>query len=74
MSANQEAFIREIVAHPDDAPRLIYADWLEERGDPQGEFIRIYIRVRDRGASAAELAPNAGLQYHVIPEACPAVA
>jgi uncharacterized protein (TIGR02996 family) len=25
----------------DDAPRLIYADWLEERGDPRAEFIRI---------------------------------
>jgi uncharacterized protein (TIGR02996 family) len=25
----------------DDTPRLIYADWLEERGDPRGEFIRL---------------------------------
>jgi uncharacterized protein (TIGR02996 family) len=42
MSDEREAFIREIVTHPDeDAPRLIYADWLEERGDPQGEFIRV---------------------------------
>src|SRR5262249_53245590 len=24
----------------DDAPRLVYADWLEERGDPRAEFIR----------------------------------
>lgn len=23
----------------DDAPRLVYADWLSERGDPRGEFI-----------------------------------
>lgn len=37
-----EPFIAEIVANPhDDAPRLIYADWLEERGDPLGEFIRV---------------------------------
>lgn len=35
-------FFREIVAAPeDDAPRLIYADWLEERGDPLGALIRI---------------------------------
>jgi uncharacterized protein (TIGR02996 family) len=35
-------FLREILASPDDdAPRLIYADWLEERGDPRGEFIRV---------------------------------
>jgi uncharacterized protein (TIGR02996 family) len=25
----------------DDAPRLIYADWLDDQGDPRGEFIRI---------------------------------
>jgi uncharacterized protein (TIGR02996 family) len=25
----------------DDTPRLIYADWLEECGDPRGEFIRL---------------------------------
>lgn len=37
-----QAFVREILEHPDDdAPRLIYADWLEERGDPRGEFIRV---------------------------------
>jgi len=36
------AFLEDIVARPDDdAPRLIYADWLEERGDPRGEFIRL---------------------------------
>jgi uncharacterized protein (TIGR02996 family) len=35
-------FLQEILSHPDDdAPRLIYADWLEERGDPRGEFIRV---------------------------------
>lgn len=42
MYDEQQAIIREIVARPDDdLPRLIYADWLDERGDPQGEFIRI---------------------------------
>jgi uncharacterized protein (TIGR02996 family) len=35
-------FLREIIADPDnDAPRLIYADWLEELGDPRAEFIRV---------------------------------
>lgn len=38
----EDAFVQQIVATPDDdAPRLIYADWLEERGDPRGEFIRL---------------------------------
>jgi uncharacterized protein (TIGR02996 family) len=31
-----------IMAAPDDtAPRLVYADWLTEHGDPRGEFITI---------------------------------
>jgi|SRR5579884_549951 len=41
-----DAFLRDILAHPDDdAPRLIFADWLEEQGDAnsiaRAEFIRI---------------------------------
>jgi uncharacterized protein (TIGR02996 family) len=41
----QEAFLRDVIAHPDDdAPRLIYADWLDENGDPdRAEFIRLQI-------------------------------
>src|SRR5262245_37162751 len=40
--AVEEGFLQAILKAPDDdAPRLIYADWLEERGDPRGEFIRI---------------------------------
>ncbi len=35
------AFLQAICESPDDdAPRLIFADWLEERGDPRGAFIR----------------------------------
>jgi uncharacterized protein (TIGR02996 family) len=38
----EQAFIADIVERPDDdAPRLIYADWLQDNGDPdRGEFIR----------------------------------
>jgi uncharacterized protein (TIGR02996 family) len=40
--AIEDAFLHDILAHPDDdAPRLIYADWLEEHNNPRGEFIRI---------------------------------
>src|ERR1700694_4004760 len=39
---HDDAFVQAIIDRPDDdAPRLIYADWLEERGDPRGEFIRV---------------------------------
>jgi uncharacterized protein (TIGR02996 family) len=41
-----DAFRRDIIANPDDdTPRLIYADYLEERGDPLGEFIRVQIEL-----------------------------
>jgi uncharacterized protein (TIGR02996 family) len=39
---DEAAFLRLIAAAPDDdAPRLVYADWLEECGDPRGSFIRV---------------------------------
>jgi uncharacterized protein (TIGR02996 family) len=37
-----EQFLTAIQAAPDDdAPRLVYADWLQRRGDVRGEFIAI---------------------------------
>jgi uncharacterized protein (TIGR02996 family) len=39
---NDDVFLQAILLNPDDESlRLIYADWLEERGDPRGEFIRV---------------------------------
>ncbi len=42
MSATREGFLERIVRDPHDrALRLVYADWLEENGDPQlGAYIR----------------------------------
>src|SRR5262249_41089389 len=42
-----EAFQRSIIEAPDDdTPRLAYADWLEEQGDPdRAEFIRVQCRL-----------------------------
>jgi uncharacterized protein (TIGR02996 family) len=40
--SQDDAFRRAIVQDADDdGVRLVYADWLEERGDPRGEFIRV---------------------------------
>jgi uncharacterized protein (TIGR02996 family) len=37
-----EAFLQAILDTPaDDAPRLVYADWLTDQGDPRGEFIHL---------------------------------
>jgi uncharacterized protein (TIGR02996 family) len=39
---SEQAFLQAIIANPeDDAHRLIFADWLDERGDPRAPFIRI---------------------------------
>src|SRR5207344_2104774 len=45
--ATDAAFLRAILAHPDDdAPRLIYADWLDEQGDAdRAEFIRLQVQL-----------------------------
>ncbi|MEK6237946.1 MAG: TIGR02996 domain-containing protein [Planctomycetales bacterium] len=37
----ERMFLNEIIENPDDdAPRLVFADWLEERGDLRADFIR----------------------------------
>ena len=43
MSDDEAAFLQTISAAPDDdLPRLVFADWLEERGDAErAEFIRL---------------------------------
>jgi uncharacterized protein (TIGR02996 family) len=39
------AFLQDIKENPeDDTPRLVLADWLEERGDARGEFVRLQCR------------------------------
>lgn len=44
MSGESEGFLARIREVPDDdGPRLIYADWLDEQGDPRGEFIRVQL-------------------------------
>ena len=48
----EAAFIRAAHEAPDDsAPRLIYADWLDERGDRRGEAIRSAERIRQHDPS-----------------------
>ena len=43
---DEVGFIRAIQAElHDDAPRLIYADWLEERGDLRAEYLRFQVEL-----------------------------
>ena len=44
---SEEALLAAIYARPaDDGPRLVYADWLLERGEPRGEFITLQFKRR----------------------------
>src|SRR5262245_3128974 len=43
---DEDAFIKGVLACPrDPAPRLVYADWLEDRGDPRAEYVRLQWRL-----------------------------
>jgi len=46
---DDEGFLLAIAAAPaDNAPRLIYADWLDECGDVRGNYLRIIMLLADR--------------------------
>jgi uncharacterized protein (TIGR02996 family) len=58
---NDEAgFLNALRANPEDIEtRLVYADWLEERGDPRHELIRLEVeaeRIRNRRLQIGNIA------------------
>lgn len=64
----EELFVKGIEAHPaDNTARLVYADWLEERGDPRAEYLRVLCAwlasrpAEDQGLIARERMLRAGL-------------
>lgn len=64
-----DALIRSVLADPaDDAPRLIYADWLEERGRAEdAEFIRVQIELARRGFDGGLHTDEQGHLRHAPP-------
>jgi uncharacterized protein (TIGR02996 family) len=49
-----DAFLQAILENPDDdGPRLMYADWLTEQGNPRGEFIRVQCELHTLAADDA---------------------
>src|SRR5262245_57433673 len=59
----QKALLRAMIAEPDDdAPRLVYADWLEGHGDPdRAAFIRVQCelaRLPEQPWSLRDLTPE----------------
>ncbi|MBC8290933.1 MAG: WGR domain-containing protein [Planctomycetes bacterium] len=51
----QEPFLAEIRDNPDDlGTYAVFADWLEEKGDPRGEFMNIQLQLEDESLKAAD--------------------
>ena len=60
-SSEELAMFAAIADDPlSNAPRLGYADWLDERGDPLGEFIRVQCGIQDR-----DIHPGQNLFYQL---------
>jgi uncharacterized protein (TIGR02996 family) len=54
------ALLRAVLADPEDAPRLVLADWLEEHGHAQrAEFIRVQLALARLAARDPEYQPLA---------------
>ena len=65
---DRDALLRAIIESPDDdAPRLVYADWVDEHGDPdRAEFIRLQCELE-----LIELGtPEAMARYSALSDRC----
>jgi uncharacterized protein (TIGR02996 family) len=50
-----ESLEAALVENPDDlATHMAYADFLDEQGDPRGEFIRVQLQLEDNSRSSSE--------------------
>ena len=55
-NTSREALLQMVFADPDsDEPRMVYADFLLEQGDPHGEFIHLQLEKHRQGLSRASL-------------------
>lgn len=60
----EDDFLADVWAHPlDDAPREVYGDWLQQRGNPRGELIALQM-ARHRGNADTAKAERALLVEH----------
>jgi uncharacterized protein (TIGR02996 family) len=56
--SEDEAFIRAVVDSPgDDTPRLVYADWLDDRDDPRGPYLRAEAEALRQSRENADFRP-----------------
>lgn len=60
---NEQMLAAVLAAPDDDRPRLVYADWLMERGDPRGEFIALQLKLgRTLSGAQGRYASASGLK------------
>lgn len=53
MTQHERSLLAAIAADPDDdEPRIVYADWLQQQGDPRGELIAVQCAVARRRSPA----------------------
>jgi len=69
---DERSFLSMISADPSDPTRrLVYADWLEERGDPRSELVRLQARLMHRSPGDPEW-PALKAREEELRHQCPA--
>lgn len=62
-----DPFVAAIRAEPDDdLPRLIYADWLDEHGDPRGPFVRAQVALAQLPADDPQRSEWASIEAELL--------
>lgn len=71
--AGEAELLGQVYAEPDDdTPRLVYADWLQQRDDPRGELIALQIaRASSKARTGGRLRENELLAEHDAAWAAP---
>jgi uncharacterized protein (TIGR02996 family) len=70
-----EAFLLAIAEEPaDDVRRLVFADWLDERGDPRAAFLRAEVALARSGPAAEGRAELLKLRAELDPAWWPRIA
>ena len=66
---DEDELLEAICAEPDrDEPRIVYADWLEQQGDPRGEFIHAQCTPgRDIRAGSPATGCTTGSEFSSLP-------
>jgi uncharacterized protein (TIGR02996 family) len=55
--SDEQGFLETLATNPaDDVTRLVYADWLDERGDPRGRYLRLEMELAELAAADPRLA------------------